>query len=817
MSVEPKPAGREPDLHPEIAHLLLIDVVGYSKLLVNEQVDLLRKLNRVVRTTESFQAAEKNGQLIRLPTGDGMALIFFRSPEEPAHCAIEIAQALKGDSGIQLRMGVHSGPVNQVPDVNDRSNVAGAGINVAQRVMDCGDAGHILLSKHVADDLGQYRHWQPYLQDFGECEVKHGLRLHIVNLYKEGLGNPRLPEKLKRGRRWKTSSQIAARPLSGAEWIIGSAILLSAVALVVSFLLYVRPRPETVARIAVDENANSTGAILERSIAVLPFQNLGDEKQNATLTEGVQDEILTDLARVADLKVISRTSVMQYKTGDRNLRDIAKQLRVSHILEGMIQCVGNRVRVSAQLIDARTDTHVWAEHYDRNIADIFGLESELAEQIVSKLKAKLSPEAKSAIEEQPTHDLVAYALYLRAKALNEAINYDARLNKNMLEAARLLEEAVRRDPRFFLAYCRLARVHDEIYFIGIDRTPDRLALADAAIKTVIRLRPNAGETHLASAQHLYWGHRDYDGARRELALARNTLFNEPLIFELTGYLNRRQGHWKEATHELEQALDLDPLNLSTLQQLASTYEVTRRFAEAGATLDRALTTAPQDVETRTYRAAIYLWWRADPKPLHATLEAILREGPHAAENVADQLIQLGLCERNAPLAEQGVSLLGPDGYYEQSFPYRRGWCEGVVARMRGNKETAQAAFGRARGEVADMVHRQPAYAEALSVLGMIDAALGRKEDAIREGRRALELLPVKQDSLTGGMLIENVSIIYAWTGEKDRALEQLAIAAQIPGNVNYGYLRLHPIWDPLRGDPRFESIVASLAPDAKKP
>jgi adenylate cyclase len=389
LSTQDPSARPKLDLHLEIAYLLLIDVVGYSKLLVNEQIELLQELNQIVRTTDYFRDAEADGKLIRLPTGDGMALLFFRSPEEPVECALEITRALKDSPRIRVRMAVHSGPVNRLTDVNDMLNVAGAGINVAQRIMDCGDAGHILLSSHLADDLAHYRHWQPYLHDLGEYEVKHGLRLHIVSLYKEGLGNPAVPEKLTRKKRWKPGSGSAVRPIRTPDWpkfALIAALLLTTVA--IGLLIFSRrlfpPALRNVSELI-------TAAIPEKSIAVLPFQNLSDEKENAYFADGVQDEILTDLAKVADLKVISRTSVMQYRDSvHRNLREIAKALAVAHILEGTVQRAGGRIRVSAQLIDARTDAHLWAERYDRDLADVFAIENELAENIVAQLKSKLS-------------------------------------------------------------------------------------------------------------------------------------------------------------------------------------------------------------------------------------------------------------------------------------------------------------------------------------------------------------------------------------------------------------------------------------------
>jgi TolB-like protein/class 3 adenylate cyclase len=544
-------AETKPDLQLEIAYVLLIDVVGYSKLLVDEQIEFLKELNQIVRSTECFRAAQTAGKLIRVSTGDGMALLFSRSPEEPVRCALEISRTLKDHPHIQVRMGVHGGPVNQVTDVNDRTNIAGAGINIAQRVMDCGDAGHILLSKHLADDLAEYRHWRPHLHDPGECEVKYGLRLRLVNLYKDDLGNPHLPEKLMRGRRWRQAG-VPVRPISAQRWpksVLLIAMLGSAVALAVSFSTFFHRAPPT----TTQNLSQPAAAVVEKGIAVLPFQNLSDEKENAYFADGVQDEILTDLSKVADLKVISRTSVMQYKnSATRNLREIAQQLGVAHVLEGSVQRAGNRVRVSAQLIDARTDTHLWAERYDRPLDDVFAIQSEVAQAIADQLDAKLSPAEKAAMKQRPTADLVAYDLYVRARAIREAISFNAQIKENLLQTAHLLEQAIARDPRFFLAYCRLAETHDLIYFLGTDHTPARLALADTAIQTALRLQPNSGEAHLALAQHFYRGYGDYQRALAELTLARRALPNDPQVFELTGFITRRQGRW-EGIHNGSQA------------------------------------------------------------------------------------------------------------------------------------------------------------------------------------------------------------------------------------------------------------------------
>jgi TolB-like protein len=554
--------------------------------------------------------------------------------------------------------------------------------------------------------------------------------------------------------------------------------------------------------------------IVTKSIAVLPFDNLSDEKQNAYFAEGMQDEILTRLSKVADLKIISRTSVMQYRSGvPRNLRDIAKELGVAHVVEGTVQRVNDRVRISAQLIDARTDTHLWAEHYDRELADVFRIQTEVAEQVVSQLQARISPREKAAIEEQPTHDLMAYDFYLRAKNRIDAIAFSAIGSKeNLLEATHLLENAVARDPAFLLAHYQLARAHDQIYFAGIDHTPARLALAETAVQTTLRLRPSAGEAHLALAQHLYWGYRDYSRARQELAVVLGALPNEPLALILAGYIDRRQGHWKESIQEMEGALELDPRNISILQQISLSYDNLRRYEDNAAVLDRVLSIAPNDINTRIHRGLVELAWRGDSRPLHATFQTIIGEDPSAVAAVADQWILLGCYERDSTAARRALAAMPADGVEDFGTHFPKEWYAGLIARAFGDADGARSAFTAARAEVEKTVREQPTYAEPLSLLGMIDAGLGRKEEAIREGKHATELLPVSEDAMSGPVLIENLGMIYAWTREKEQACTQLAILSTLPSGLNYGKLHLEPSWDSLRGDPHFEKIVASLAP-----
>ena len=785
MSVESKK-----EIQLEIAHVLFIDIVGYSKLSINDQHAAVEELNRIVRASEQFQRAEAASRLTRIPTGDGMALVFYTSPEAPVRCAVEISRALKQHPRLQLRMGIHSGPVGGVVDVNERANLAGAGINMAKRVMDCGDAGHILLSKHVAEDLEEYQRWRPLLHDLGSCEVKHGVRVSVVNLYDDQFGNAKLPQ------RFETAQKRRVR----VRWA-EVAVALLVLAAIIAGVVFLMGRPT--------HSAVTTG---EKSIAVLPFENLSSDKENAYFTDGVQDEILTDLAKIADLKVISRTSVMQYRNAvRRNLREIGEQLGVGHVLEGSVQRRGGRVRVSAQLIDARTDAHLWAEHYDRPLDDVFAIQSEIAKAIADQLQAKLSPNEKKAIEQPPTTDLAAFDLYSRAKFLIEKAVFNEPKHSMLLEAIRLLEQAVARDPSFVLAYYQLAHAHDQMYLLEFDHTQDRLDLANAAIQSVKRLRPDSGEAHLALAKHLYWGYRDYDRARQALAAARRALPNDPLPFLLTGYIDRREGRWDKATHNMERAVELDPQNFFTLQQIALTYTALRRYADAAATLDRAVALAPKDVSVRVQRAGIDLDWRADTKPLDSTIQAIIANEPAAIKLVVDQWLVLAIWERDSSAAGRALSLLDANGCHGD-MPFPRAWCEGRVALLRGEVASARDAFTRARREIEGVVSQQSGYAKALCALGMIDAVLGNKEDAIREGRRAVELLPVTKDSIDGAQLVQYMAMIYAWVGEKDLALEQLRIASSIPGDLSYGSLRLDPLWDPLRSEPGFEKIVASLAP-----
>ncbi len=607
--------------------------------------------------------------------------------------------------------------------------------------------------------------------------------------------------------RWLEGRHIVARPVSPAarawRWtrrnpvVAGMAALLLVLGSTIGVMIW---------------NGEMAAPPAASGIAVLPFESLSADKENAFFADGVYDGVSTKLAKVANLKVISHNSVAKYR-GARNTQEIGRALNVAYVLEGSVRRETGRIHLNAQLIDTRTDAHVWAQEYDRDLNDVFTLQSEIAQKIADQLGAEVSSTEKAAIQEPPTTDLVAYDSYLRGKDLINGISWSTRAKEDLMQAVQLLDQAVARDPLFFLAYGELAGAHDRIYFLGFDHTDARLKLSETALQSLRRLRPESGETHLALAQHLYWAYQDFDRAREELAIAQRTLPNESRIPLMAGYIDRRQGHMEKSLEEMKQALELDPRDFSILQQISLTYQLLRRYKETAATLDRVLAIAPNDIPTRVRRAWVDFQWRADPRPLHTTIETILAQDPNAAPVLVNQWLDLALGERDPAAAARALAAMPTDGCYDENIPFPNGWCEGIAARFRGDQIAARSAFTKARKELEQVVHDQPHYAAALCALGVIDAVLGNNGDAIREGERAVELTPAGKNALEGAMLTQYLAVIYAWTGDKNRAIERLAEAAKLPGShVTYGHLRLNPLWDPLRTDPRFEAIAGSLAP-----
>ena len=562
-------------------------------------------------------------------------------------------------------------------------------------------------------------------------------------------------------------------------------------------------------------NNAPSAEVTERSVAVLPFESLSADPNEAFFAVGVQDQIRNDLAKVADLKVISRNSVMQYKPGvKRNLRGIADALGVAHVVEGSVQRAADRVRVRAQLINARTGTHIWRKRYDGALDDVFAIESKIAKAVADQLGARLSAAEKEAIEEKPTDEHLAYERYIRAGILLDDIALDARSADLRYQAVHLLELAVAQDSKFLLAYCRLGFAHQGLYFNGYDHTPLRLARATKAVEAALRLGPDRGEPHLAAGLLYYYCYRDYDRARSELGIARRLLPNEPLVFATLGWIDRRQGRWQDHLRNVNRALELDPRNVFILHQVAGTYQVLRRYNNLVATFDRALAVTPNDAVARVARGLAELDSNATVQPGQVAVQEVLANDSGDAVKIVDRWFNIALCARDANDAKRALASMLQEGItWGANVRTPRSFCEGLAARTFGDNEAAMNAFAEAREEMETVLQKQPDYAEAISVIGMIDAALGRKEDALREGRRAVELLPVTKDVMTGSELLRNLALIYAWTGEKELALDQIAAALQGPGHITYGQLRLHPWWDAIREDPRFDKLLE----EAKKP
>jgi TolB-like protein/class 3 adenylate cyclase/Tfp pilus assembly protein PilF len=797
MSAEVK---AEPKL--EIGHVLFMDIVGYSKLLVDDQSHLQQQLKEIVRNNTQVRSAEASGKLIRVPTGDGMALVFFTNPEAPAQCGLEISRALKDSPQIKLRMGVHSGPINEVTDVNEQANVAGGGINIAQRVMDCGDAGHILLSKRIAEDLAQYGRWQAQLHDLGECEVKHGVKIHVVNLCTEDAGNCEVPTKLKRAS--EEQDAVARRAVVTRR----RKFALIGIGIVVLFLLAFLFLPHgTLLRSA----STVAGSVFEKSIAVLPFENFSAEKENAYFADGIQDEILTDLSKVTGLKVISRTSVMQYRGVARNLKEIGQALQVAYVLEGSVQKAVGRVRVNTQLIDTRTDVHVWADKFDRDLSDLFAIQSELAEKIVAQLQVNLSPREKKAIVERTTNDVEAYDLYLRSKKPGKTAFNEPFTKEEYLEAERLINMAIARDPKFALAYCRLMQIELDIYWLH-DHDPARTQKAEEAVKTAMRLRPDVGEVRLAQATYYYQANRDYDQARTALDVASRMLPNNSEIFQWSAAIDRRRGQWDEALTELQKALEVDPHNPEVLQNLLGTYESLRQYSEAERIVERGLASFPESAVEFQLAKLDIAFARGDTQTCRVLLDSV-PSGFNPNGLISYYRFQVAYLDRDWGGATRVVDAakgLPPQGYV---VPFA--FLNGQVARGQHETKKAQIAFAEARKILDETARKRPDSNDVPVYMALCDAALGKKDDAIREGKEAMAKRPIARDAASGVGYATFLAQIYAWAGEKDLAIEQLASVAMMPNGPTPGELEKSADWDDLRGDPRFERIVAKVVAASK--
>jgi TolB-like protein/Tfp pilus assembly protein PilF len=588
------PTDSPSDFEMEIAYVLFIDVVGFTRLLINQQGDALNELNQIIRQTAPFQSAESAGKLVRLPSGDGMALAFFTQPEAPVKCALEISEALKNHPQLRVRMGIHSGPVSAVTDVNDRPVVAGTGINMAQRVMDCGDAGHILLSRRIADDLGQYSRWTPQLHDLGEVEVKHGVKIGLVNLYSDVLGNPEVPEKIRQaGTAPVTNVASSGNPTSAGNrkraLTLFAAFLLTALALGL-FLFFHRASPKSTATAAALASTPAPPAkINSKSVAVLPFENLSDEKSNAYFAEGIQDEILTRLSKIGDLKVISRTSTEKYKSAPDNLREIAQQLGVANVLEGSVQKAGDQVRITVQLINALVDSHLWAETYDRKLIDTFAIESDVAQKIASSLEAKLTGSEQHAIATRPTDNTEAYQLYLKGRFF-----WNKRTAGDFNTALSYFQQAVAADPNYAVAYAGMADCNLLLPLFGGAAPADLYPKAKAMAQKALALDPNLAEAHASlGLLHASW---DFDFPESVREMERAIQLNPNYATAHHWYGNATLpplGQFDHAIDEMQRALALDPLSVIINGDLGWNYLNAGRFDEAIAQLRKTLEMDPR--------------------------------------------------------------------------------------------------------------------------------------------------------------------------------------------------------------------------------
>jgi TolB-like protein/class 3 adenylate cyclase/predicted Zn-dependent protease len=789
MSVEIKK-----EIQLEIAHVLFIDIVGYSKLSINQQRAVVDELTEVVRGSDQFQKAEAAERLIKIPTGDGMALVFYTSPEAPAQCAIEISRILKEYPELPLRMGVHSGPVSGVIDVNGHANLAGAGLNMAQRVMGCGDAGHILVSKRVAEDLQEYEHWRTLLHDLGACEVKHGVRVAIVNLYADEVGNPQLPKRF----------QALKKHSTRVRWAGTIAVLLALAAIVAGIAMFSRYR------------VRSTLAAPEKSIAVLPFENLSQDPNNAYFADGIQDEILTRLSKIADLKVISRTSTQHYKSAPDNLPEISRQLGVAHILEGRVQKSGDAVRINVQLIKAANDSHLWAETFDRKLTDIFSVESEVAKAIADQLRLKLSGREEQVIAAKPTDNVEAYDAYLRGLAYSQKTQ---RTPANSLGAQKYLREAVRLDPKFALSWALLSSV-DALGYITATLSPTVALREEArqAAETALTLQPNLGEALLAQGHYHYACLKDYETAVRYFEQARQVLPNSSWISKSLALIARRRGQWDRSESYFNEAERLDPRNVSLLYDHAFSYIFLRRFPEALRKLDQILDITPADLDTLVAKAVIAQ--AENDLPRAAALLAPLHPNADDNQAVETQVYQAILERRPAQIIPRLKEILAkPDpalGFYNGELRFWLGWAQEVA----GDHTAAQESWRQARTELEPFFKEQPENYFLIGDLALTNMGLGDKAAALTLAERAMAVIPIEKDAVLGPGTIEILARVAAGTGEPDRAIASLQKILSVPylgvlaENVPLtpALLRLDPMFDPLRNDPRFQKLCEEKKP-----
>jgi TolB-like protein/class 3 adenylate cyclase len=790
------PTVSESDFQLEIGHVLLIDIVGYSKLLITEQREELQALNEIVRNTAQFQASDAKGMLVRVPTGDGMALIFRDTVEAPLRCAVEISQAIKTHPGINLRMGIHSGPVSEVTDVSERTNIAGAGIDIAQRVMDCGDAGHILLSKHVADDLAPHPRWNRCLHSLGECEVKHGARVSVVNLYDDQFGNATLPGK------FQTVQKRRAR-VRWAEVAIGLLVL---AAIVAAFIFLLR-RP-----------TRSALAIAGKSIAVLPFENLSEEKGTAYFAEGIKDEILTKLAAVHDLKVISRTSTAKYQSRPDNLKTVAQELGVTTVLEGAVQKAGDKVRVNVQLIDARADTHLWAKSYDRDLKDVLGVESEVSEEIAQALQAKLSPSESHALALAGTRDTEAYDHFLRGEY--EFHQAELGAGSDAYDRADgFYRQALARDPNFAEAAAELGRSRLSRHWFVSPLTSPELEEVKSLIDGALALAPSSPEAHLALGLFFYWGYRQYENALTEFNHTLELQPNNALARQYCAWVYRRRGEWERSLADAQQAQELDPRDATIPANIGLSYATLRQWKDAEGAELRALAIDPHNTAAAAFLLGTRLSGTGD-------VESALRAFDGFPEDTKSRLTNQG--QSGYGFGGEVGAIIGMRAYLDvierrftdafqasekQVAKNDLEHIEQVAGRVALGVLARQTDAAKSTGEqvvplLEARLRERPDDTFVMTELSWVYLALGRNADALRVSRQVADLISIEKDALDGASFQLALAQIEARAGAPEQAIRRLRHLLSIPaGGISIALLKIDPVWDPIRDRPDFQQLL----------
>jgi len=779
-----------------------MDLVGYSTLLLDEQRQFQEQLTDIVRNTKQVRIAKDAGKLIRLPVGDGMALVFFDSPEAPLRCAIEISKKLKEHPQLKLRMGIHSGPINEVRDVNDRTNVAGGGINLARRVMDCGDGGHILLSKRVAEDLAQSRRWTPYLHDLGECAVKHGVPIFLVNFFGDDFGNPGPPKVIQHARAEEAARAAATGALSRFRrvYIAIAAAIFFATVTGLSIWFYFRPPPAA----SLPE---------EKSIAVLPFENFSPERDNAFFADGIQDDILTSLAKIRDLRVISRSSVMAFRdAAAHNARHIGRKLGVANILEGSVRKEGDRVVVNVQLIDTRNNRQIWANRYDRTLVDSLGLQGELASEIADTLRATLSEEEKARVTTKPTQNADAYVFYLRANQISR--NPDTLL-EDYKTAEQLYTQAIELDSNFALAHAQLASVCAAIFHY-YEPTDSWKARARAEAETALRLQPDLAEAHFALGQYSYWVDQDYDRALEQFEIASRFSPSNGEIPRLIAAIRRRQGKWQEALEGYERVAKLDPQNPNTVRELLQTDTAMRRWKDAARWAQRWRALAPDSLVAKIQSGYVDFWWKGDTQPLKLVVDQIAA-GIDPDGIVTAARWDVAMLRRDYSAAKRVLQTsTANEVSYTTGGLTPKAFLEGCTYLALDDRPNANITFESVRPAFEAALKEAPASADRHAILGWLYALIGRKDDAITEGKRAVELKPESKDAVDGPLMSAYLALIYARVSENDLAIPLIERLLKTPGavdsadySITVNDLKYRWEWDPLRNDPRFQKLIAS--------